>query len=278
MAVWGAVVGAVIGAAAGGISAYMNSSKQAKAYKKAAQSIRDAIEEYSGDAAYNKIKQGGYDEARLVNSNALGQLSRVNQDNPLTVQNFQNSANNIADYDMTAANSAGRERASSKLNALYNKDTAHAQNLLNQGLTEANAQSQMIQAGFNAAGNLAQTYGTAFSGSGKKSDPGSDERIKEPINNESGLPKSDVEDSLRQIETVAYQYKDPSQPGADAETHESGVTAQSLEKTPLFKDVVVEDGGIKKIDQWKLQEALTAGIANLQRELDELEGNNANNR
>lgn len=42
----------------------------------------------------------------------------------------------------------------------------------------------------------------------------------------------------------------------------------------MGKDIVKDcDDGVKRIDNWKLQEALTAGMAQLQREIDELEKN-----
>ena len=61
---------------------------------------------------------------------------------------------------------------------------------------------------------------------------------------------------LAQIETVSYEYKHPEEDGEDSEVHQSGFTAQSLEKIPLFKKCVFEEDGIKKINLEMLEDVL----------------------
>lgn len=98
---------------------------------------------------------------------------------------------------------------------------------------------------------------------------GSDERIKE-YDNHSDLPKADVDDALRRIESIEYKYKDDT--GLDKEDH-VGVTAQSVEHT-AFDDMVSEGPeGYKQLDKQMMLEAVLAGIASLRKELDVLEGN-----
>ena len=92
----------------------------------------------------------------------------------------------------------------------------------------------------------------------------SDENVKE-YNNHNNLPKADAEDALRQIESIEYQYKDGLGP---QDGKHVGITAQSAEGT-AFDDMVQENNGIKELDRNKLLESVMAGIAALQKELDE---------
>jgi hypothetical protein len=98
--------------------------------------------------------------------------------------------------------------------------------------------------------------------------------LKEPVNNDSGLTHADIQDSLRQLESVKYKYTDEAQQtnpnSTDNDTHVGSVT-QSYEKTPLFESAVVKDeNGIGHMDLYKLNEALAAGLAEMQREIDSL--------
>ena len=125
---------------------------------------------------------------------------------------------------------------------------------------------QIANAALGGMGAGAQLFVNAFTGR-----PPSDENVKEPIepNRDGKLPKSTLEDAinaletqlnarpeeddnvlndLAQLETVAYQYKNPECPGQDNEIHPAGFTAQSMEQIPLFKDCVVEVDGVKHID------------------------------
>jgi hypothetical protein len=98
--------------------------------------------------------------------------------------------------------------------------------------------------------------------------------LKEPVNKDSGLTHADIQDRLRQLESVKYKYTDEAQQtnpnSTDNDTHVGSVT-QSYEKTPLFESAVVKDeNGMGHMDLYKLNEALAAGLAEMQREIDSL--------
>lgn len=281
---FGQVIGAIVGGVAGGIingyAAYKMNQDRVNAYKKAAEDVRKAAEKYSGQNAYNTMQNAGNMEATNVNRNTLaagGQMDNAFGTPAMNVADLSNANGTMQGYTLGANN------AKTDMDAKYYRDTALARTAMKQADIDYKTANQTAQTVMNTASGLADVYKNikpTNKSSDKSSDntpPGSDENIKEGINNESGLPESDIEDSMRQLETISYKYKDPSVPGCDGEKHESGFTAQSAEKTPLFgKAVETGDDGIKRIDQWKLMESLTAGIAQLQREIDELEGNNGN--
>lgn len=263
------------GAVINGVTTAVSTNNKIKAYEKAAEDIRNATEQYSGVNEYNRMYQAGADNTKY----AKRDLDRQVAGGDLT-NNAMIAANN-SDVNADYANyyNQGAARQNTLDEAAYNKATANAQREMNQADINYNAKTKAAQAGANAVGGIANL--AAQMGTGKNTDTTasatstSDENEKTPINNNSGLPKADIEDSLRQIETVSYKYKHPEKEGEDNLSH-VGVTAQSLEKTPLFEECVSEnDEGIKVVDKWRLQEALTAGLANMQREIDELESKNA---
>lgn len=270
---WAQVIGAVVGGVAGGvvngiIASETNKNKVA-AYQEAAKQIKDAADKYSGQEAYNKMQNLGNQEAANFNRNTLtagGQMDNASGTAAMNAADLSNANGTLQGYSLGANN------AKTTMDAKSYRDTALARNTMKQADIDYNAANQTAQTAMNAAGGLADLYKDLKSNSKKANGNTSDESQKEGINNESGLPESDIEDSMRQLETISYKYKDPSVPGCDDEKHESGFTAQSAEKTPLFGEAVsTGDDGIKRIDQWKLMESLTAGIAQLQREIDELE-------
>lgn len=276
------VIGALAGAAAGGIinglSASSNTNKRASAYEDYAKAVREATEKYSGSNAYNAMVNEGSKEG-LVMANNFGQNNKPLESGGIAMNNVNTGSK--APEMFNAGRNLGRSIKATELDSKFNADTAAARLALQQELTEANAQQAGVQAGMNVAGglvDLAKNTGVTDWVRGKldtkeKSNT-SDENQKEGINNDSGLPESDIEDSMRQLETISYKYKDPNIEGCDGEKHDSGFTAQSAEKTPLFKDTVeTGNDGVKRIDNWKLLEAVTAGIAQLQREIDKLEAN-----
>lgn len=258
---------AIIGGVASGIlnSAMTNASvkKNASAHKKYAKEVKNAAEKYTGSNAYSAMQEKGNQQGNITNIRELqGQIPHGNAQSAMAktadLQNGFGSGYNL-----------GSQNKQKQLNSKYNYDTASAQAALNQAGIDYQARTAAQQAAMNTMGGLADLYKSTRNPSNSAT---SDENCKEGINNESDLPASDIEDSLRQLETVSYKYKDPSVSGCDGETHDSGFTAQSLEKTPMGKDIVKNcDDGVKRIDNWKLQEALTAGMAQLQREIDELE-------
>lgn len=272
---WAQVIGAVVGGVAGGVVngmvAYQTNKDRVSAYKQAAKDVKEAAEKYSGKNAYNNMQNLGNQEAANVNRNSLaagGQMDNAFGTPAMNAADLSNANGTLQGYKLGAGN------AKTDMDSKYYRDTALARTAMKQADIDYKAANQTMQTAMNAAGGLADVYKNIKSNSNNKSgDNTSDESQKEGINNESGLPESDIEDSMRQLETISYKYKDPSVPGCDDEKHESGFTAQSAEKTPLFDGAVsTGDDGVKRIDQWKLMESLTAGIAQLQREIDELTG------
>lgn len=271
---WAQVVSAIVGGVAGGVIngmvAYQTNKDRVSAYRQAAKDVKEAAEKYSGKSAYDNMQNLGNQEAANVNRNTLavgGQMDNVSGTPAMNAADLSNANGTLQGYKLGAGN------AKADMDSKYYRDTALARTAMKQADIDYKAANQTAQTVMNAAGGLADVYKNIKSNNSNKSDNTSDESQKEGINNESGLPESDIEDSMRQLETISYKYKDPSVPGCDDEKHESGFTAQSAEKTPLFGDAVSNgDDGVKRIDQWKLMESLTAGIAQLQREIDALEG------
>lgn len=263
MGVFGAVVGAIGGAAAGGISSYLLTKKNARAYKSYAKDIRKAAEKYSGQNAYNAMQNAGMQEANIVNQRNLANQAAQ------APTNMSNKAANAANLqgNYSQGYNLGAQNEKTNLTSRYNADTAKAQQALNQANIDYKAGTAATQAAMNTAGGLASLYGQMKS-TGSDSQTTSDERIKE-YDNHSDLPKADVDDALRRIESINYKYKDGT--GLDNEEH-TGVTAQSVEGT-AFDDMVSENKqGVKQLDKQRMQEAIFAGIASLRKELDELEG------
>ena len=238
----------------------MTQSGKVAAYKKYAKDIKDAAELYSGTAANNAMTEAAKQEGIKQQANNVAMSQDQGQNNTM--------AEALAGQNAVSANDGfgsgfaqGAINKKTDLDAKYNAATTEAQAALNQANIDTNVKQQMANTAWNAAGGMADLYKNT------KSDATSDERMKDD------LPSSDIEDSLRQIDEIQYKYKDPEYPGCDDEIHKSGFTAQSIEDEPLFKDVVSEnEDGVKQIDKWKLLEAVTAGIGQLQKEIDELKG------
>lgn len=242
------VIGALAGGIANGLMSSSLTKQNAKAYKQAAKDIREAGQRYSGQSAYDSMQNAGNMEGNIVNrmqgANQLRGNANTAMANASDIQNNFNSGYNLGSSNEATTN-----------NALYNAETAKAQQAMNQANINYKAGTAVQQAALNTAGGLADLYKTT-----------SDERCKE-YNNKEGLPKASAEDALRQIESISFKYKPET--GLDQDEH-VGVTAQSLEGT-AFDDVVSENkDGIKQLDKQKLQESVMAGIAALQKEVDDL--------
>lgn len=256
----GAIAGTIAGAAYGGITSYQNAAKNADAYKTYALQLDQGANKYSGQNAFDAMQQSGNEMGRV--SNALSQNAaanaKVGNSNSIMANALNKQRNVTANNTFDQGYNAGSKGKATRQNALYNKDTAMAQNALNQAGINYKRDTAMQQAGLNTASGAIQTANNIFS----------DEKAKE-YNNKAGLPKADVDDALRQIESIEYQYKPET--GLDQDKH-VGVTAQSLEGT-AFDDVVSKDpkSGYKQLDKQKLLESVMAGIASLRKELDEVE-------
>ena len=270
---WGQIAATLIGAAAGAAAGAYQTKKQAlmkqNATLKALVNQQAITNQFTGDAANRRQTSKGLAEAHNIS-----EMNNVPQ-NDTTKGNYLNQFDEV---NPSFGYNQGYNQGLANQQAIDNANRSNMEALSNAQLKQAGvdydvaaARNQATMSGIGNAIKTASTIGNPFKQQKQDQMATSDEELKEPINNDSGLPEADIEDSLRQLETVLYQYKDPSIPGCDDEEH-CGTTAQSLEKTDLFKDCVVEgEDGYKRIDQWKLNEALTAGMAQLQREIDELE-------
>lgn len=261
-AILGIIATTIAGAVANGVTAGVENQKRVDAYQNAASSVRNAAEKYSGKGLYDRMSNAGLANARNNNAQRLEALAG-NVSGPTAASSAKIGANQIANTSNTLGDfNTGASNAASLASGHYNNTTAQAQQLMNQADINYKANTEAVAGGLETLGDAAKTIKNV-----------SDENEKTSVNNDSGLPHADIQDSLRQIESIMYKYKHPEKPGEDDEIH-VGTTAQSLEKTDLFGDTVAEnEEGIKCVDQWRLLESITSASAELQREIDELSAN-----
>lgn len=272
------MVGALIGALAGGISNGLitnyQTKKLANAYKEAAQDIRAAGQKYSGQAANAAMTQEGARQAQQMQK--LAQSQGVAGTTGLSTTDATNMTQNqpgLSAY-MQGQN-LGRSNKATELNSKYNAATTKAQNMLSKANTDFKAGQAATQLGMNALSGIANAGNNIGGSAGMNAltqsagNMFSDENCKESITNSSGdkIPTTDVEDALRQIESIEYQYKPET--GLDQDKH-VGISAQSIEGTALDNGTVHNDGPYKTLDKQKLLESVMAGIAAMQKEIDEI--------
>lgn len=265
-AIIGIIASTIAGAVVNGVTAGVENQKRVDAYQNAANQVRSAAEKYSGSGLYDRMTTSGMANARNNNAQRLEALAG-NVNGPTAASSAKMGANQIAntskaldDFNVGAAN------AQNLASGHYNNTTAQAQQLMNQADINYKANTEAVAGGLETLGEAAKTVKNI-------SDENEKTSANAEINNDSGLPHADIQDSLRQIESIMYKYKHPEKPGEDDEVH-VGTTAQSLEKTDLFGDTVAEnEEGIKQVDQWRLLESITSASAELQREIDELKSN-----
>lgn len=264
-AIIGIIASTIAGAVVNGVTAGVENQKRVDAYQNAANQVRSAAEKYSGKGLYDRMTTSGMANARNNNAQRLEALAG-NVSGPTAATSAKIGANQIANTSNTLGDfNTGASNAASLASGHYNNTTAQAQQLMNQADINYKANTEAVAGGLETLGEAAKTIKNV-----------SDENEKTGINNDSGLPHADIQDSLRQIESIMYKYKHPEKPGEDDEVH-VGTTAQSLEKTDLFGDTVAEnEEGIKQVDQWRLLESITSASAELQREIDELQADKSN--
>lgn len=278
-----ALIAAIGGGLASAATNIYTTHKLANAYKSNANKIREAAEQYSGHNADVSMTNAGNIQGQrnakiALDSNANNVMTANN-----SMANAMNAMNNnsVTQNAMTQGQSMGRSMQGATNAAKYNVATMDAKNALNLAKKDYDVANQMVQGGLNSAAQLASTSKEAFGGADNEGYSDltyqkgatlsdrirSDERSKEGYHNKQGIPEADVEDALRQIESIEYQYKPET--GLDSDKH-VGVTAQSLEGT-AFDDAVNKDSGTYlTLDKQKLLESTLAGIAALQKEIDAL--------
>ena len=304
----GAVAKPVIGALAGGIANGLitnyQTKKLANAYKEAAKDIREAGKKYSGQAADAAMTQEGARQGQQMQKLAQSQgVAGTTGLSTADATNMTQDQPGLSAY--MQGQGLGRSNKATELNSKYNAATTKAQNMLSKANTDYRAGRAATQFGMNllsglsntvsniGSGNLMNAFGGAGAGGGMNALTSagggagaagagggaaagaasllSDENCKESITNSSGdkIPTADVEDALRQIESIEYQYKPET--GLDQDKH-VGISAQSIEGTALDNGTVHNDGPYKTLDKQKLLESVMAGIAAMQKEIDSLEG------
>lgn len=261
----GAIIGAAGGAAYGGYTSYRNAKKNADVYKKAALLYGYDTNKYSGENANQSMYSSGMQQGRVQNEGTMNAAAAQGQrGNSLMANALKGAANVGMNNSYDSGYNTGASNASTLNNAAFNRDTALAQQMMNQADINYKRDTALSQAGLNTAAGAANVY----------KDVVSDENTKE-YNNKEGLPKADANDALRRIESIEFKYKPEMQKemGLDNEEH-VGVTAQSVEGTAFDDMVETGPNGYKQLDKQMMLEATLAGIASLRKELDELESGN----
>lgn len=288
------ILGIADGLAQGLVTNYQT-KKLANAYKDSAKQVRGAAQKYSGKEADTAMTQEGERQGQQMQK--LAQSQGVTGTTGLSTADATASTNNNSGLSAyMQGQNLGRGNKATELNSKYNAATVDAQNMLNKAKTDFNVGQATSNFVFNTlgglgkmggdigmngatqalgkgAGNLSSGFSTGMSNMANiASSMLSDENCKESITNESGdkIPKADVEDALRQIESIEYQYKPET--GLDQDKH-VGISAQSIEGTALDNGMVnSEPGKFKTLDKQKLLESVMAGIAAMQKEIDDLRG------
>lgn len=282
-----------------GLVTNYQTKKLANAYKDAAKQVRGAAQKYSGKKADTAMTQEGERQGQQMQK--LAQSQGVTGTTGLSTADATASTNNNSGLSAyMQGQNLGRGNKATELNSKYNAATVDAQNMLNKAKTDFNVGQATSNFVFNTLGGLGKMGGeigmngatqalgkgagnlssglSALGGSGGLSALSgagallSDENCKESITNSSGdkIPTADVEDALRQIESIEYQYKPET--GLDQDKH-VGISAQSIEGTALDNGMVnSEPGKFKTLDKQKLLESVMAGIAAMQKEIDDLRG------
>lgn len=183
--------------------------------------------------------------------------------------NALKGASNVATNNTYSSGyNTGAQNRSTLNNAEFNRDTALAQQMMNQADINYKRDTAMNQLGLNTAAGAAKTYSNVVSDEDAKEDP----YDKSGLNNDSGLPNATVDDAMSKIETVTYKYKPEMQKelGLDGEDH-VGLIAQSCLKSPLFEDCVIkQDNGYLALDKAKLMSKLPMLISNIKDRIDVL--------
>ncbi len=264
---WGYLAQGIANTIAAGIT-YAAGKKLTKAYKEYSKTMKGLVNEYSGSAANDKLISAGTEQGNIQNlrqgqadaskasanpnTNAMGNAQQAQQ---ATAQNSQ----------FTQGVQEGMDNQNTLMQGAYAGEKAKADAKLEQAQKDYNAMTQGVAGGLQNIGSML-----------------SDERAKEPINNESGLPESDMEnhktdlphadltDAVSQLNSIKYKYTNPDIPGCDDEDH-VGTTAQSLQKCPEFADCVNEgEDGILRVDEAKLMSRIPEIIDDLSRRIDSL--------
>ena len=170
---WGAVIAAaasMIGkAVVSGITAYNATQDKIKAYRGAAEDIRNATELYSGTNLNNAMTEKGMANAAERNAQSMGAAANnFNGTGSTKMANFMPLKQNVINADKTSsAYNAGANRAKTEADAQFNAATKQAE--LNKQMADINynVANQTGQAISNGIGNITDLT-SQIGGWGKK--------------------------------------------------------------------------------------------------------------
>ena len=170
---WGAVIAAaasMIGkAVVNGITAYNATQDKIKAYRGAAEDIRNATELYSGTNLNNAMTEKGMANAAERNAQSMGAAANnFNGTGSTKMENFMPLKQNVINADKTSsAYNAGANRAKTEADAQFNaatKQTELDKQMADINYNVANQTGQAISNGVGAVTDLTSQIG----GWGKK--------------------------------------------------------------------------------------------------------------
>lgn len=157
---WAAVIGAaasMIGkAVVSGITAYNATQDKIKAYRGAAEDIRNATNLYSGTNLNNAMTEKGMANAAERNAQSMGAAANnFNGTGSTKMANFMPLKQNVINADRTtSAYNAGANRAKAEADAKFNAATKQAELNKQQADINYNVANQTGQAAANAIGNV----------------------------------------------------------------------------------------------------------------------------
>lgn len=170
---WGAVIAAaasMIGkAVVSGIGAYNATQDKIKAYRGAAEDIRNATELYSGTNLNNAMTEKGMANAAERNAQSMGAAANnFNGTGSTKMENFMPLKQNVINADKTSsAYNAGANRAKTEADAKFNAATKQAELQKEQADINYNVKNQNNQAISNGIGNITDLT-SQIGGWGKK--------------------------------------------------------------------------------------------------------------
>ena len=170
---WGAVIAAaasMIGkAVVNGITAYNATQDKIKAYRGAAEDIRNATELYSGTNLNNAMTEKGMANAAERNAQSMGAAANnFNGTGSTKMANFMPLKQNVINADKTSsAYNAGANRAKTEADAQFNAATKQAELDKQMADINYNVTNQTGQAISNGIGNITDLT-SQIGGWGKK--------------------------------------------------------------------------------------------------------------
>lgn len=170
---WGSVIAAagsmVLKAVVSGTIAYQSTQDKIKAYRGAAEDIRNATNLYSGTNLNNAMTEKGMANAAERNAQSMSAAANnFNGTGSTKMVNFMPLKQNVINADKTSsAYNAGANRAKTEADAKYNAATKQADLAKQQADINYNVANQTGQAAANAIGNVTDLT-SQIGGWGKK--------------------------------------------------------------------------------------------------------------